>query len=122
VLANDGSAGLRKAKEINPDLVIADLQMPGLTGLELKRELVKAGMITPLILVTAEGSEDIASRATLAGVASYLPKPVDIDVMLAAVEQALTIERLRREASRSHGRAEGARCSSLRYCSRTGAS
>jgi len=100
VLANDGLTGLRKAKEINPDLVIADLQMPGLTGIELKKELVKAGMkTTPLILVTAEGSEDIASQATLAGVASYLPKPVDIDVMLAAVEQALTIERLRREAA-----------------------
>ncbi len=97
VLANDGLAGLRKAKEINPDLVIADLQMPGLTGIQLKRELTKAGMITPLILVTAEGSEDIASQATLAGVASYLPKPVDIDVMLAAVERALTIERLSRE-------------------------
>ena len=96
-LAADGVAGLRKAREFYPDLVIADLQMPGLTGLQLKRELTKAGLITPLILVTAEGSEDIASQATLAGVASYLPKPVDVDVLLAAVAQALAIERLRRE-------------------------
>ncbi|MEP7357775.1 MAG: diguanylate cyclase [Anaerolineales bacterium] len=96
-LAADGLAGLRKAHEFQPDLVIADLQMPGLTGLQLRRELVKAGLTMPLILVTAEGSEDIASQATLAGVASYLPKPVDIDVMLAAVAQALNIELLRRE-------------------------
>ena len=96
-LANDGTAGLRAAQEQRPDLIIADLQMPGMTGLELKRALAAGGDHTPLILVTAEGSENIASQATLAGVVGYLPKPVDIDVMLAAIEQALTVERLRRE-------------------------
>ncbi len=95
--ANDGKAGLRAALENKPDLIIADLQMPGLTGLELKRALTAAGNTTPLILVTAEGSENIASQATLAGVVGYLPKPVDVDVMLAAIEQALAVQRLRRD-------------------------
>jgi diguanylate cyclase (GGDEF)-like protein len=95
--AHDGSAGLAAALENQPDLIIADLQMPGLTGIELKRALSAAGNNTPLILVTAEGSETIASEASLAGVVSYLPKPVDVDVMLAAIEQALTVERLRRD-------------------------
>lgn len=95
--ASDGRAGFRIAQEQRPHLIIADLQMPGLTGLELKKALVTAGNNAPLILVTAEGSENIASQATLAGVAYYLPKPVDVEVMLAAIEQALAVERLRRE-------------------------
>ncbi len=97
LLAVDGKAGLRAALDHQPDLIIADLQMPGLTGLELKRALNDVGNTTPLILVTAEGSESIASQATLAGVVGYLPKPVDVDVMLAAIEQALTVQRLRRD-------------------------
>ncbi len=95
--AADGKAGLRAALENKPDLIIADLQMPGLTGLELKRALSAQGNNTPLILVTAEGSENIASEATLAGVVGYLPKPVDVDVMLNAIEQALTVEHLKRD-------------------------
>jgi diguanylate cyclase (GGDEF)-like protein len=95
--APEGRAGLRLAQEQQPDLIIADLQMPGLSGLELKQALAAAGSTTPVILVTAEGSENIASQATLAGVAYYLPKPVDTDVMLSAIGQALTVERLRRE-------------------------
>lgn len=97
ITATEGKAGLRMALEHRPDLIVADLQMPGLSGLELKRALTDIGNTTPLILVTAEGSESIASQATLAGVAYYLPKPVDIEVMLAAISQALSVERLRRE-------------------------
>ena len=95
--ANDGRSGFRLAQQYHPDLVIADMQMPGMTGLELKKALVTAGNNSPLILVTAEGSENLASQATLAGVAYYLPKPIDVAVMLSAVEQALQVERLRRE-------------------------
>ena len=97
ITANDGRAGFRVAQEQHPHLIIADLQMPGLNGLELKKALVTAGNNCPLILVTAEGSENIASQATLAGVACYLPKPVDVEVMLSAIAQALTVEALRRE-------------------------
>ncbi|MCC6190953.1 MAG: diguanylate cyclase [Anaerolineales bacterium] len=95
--APEGTAGLRLAQSHRPDLIIADLQMPGLSGLELKSALAAAGDNTPVILITAEGSENIASQAMLAGVSYYLPKPVDVDVMLAAIGQALTVERLRRE-------------------------
>jgi len=95
--AADGRAGFRLAQQFRPELIIADLQMPGMSGLELKKALVTAGNSSPLILVTAEGSEDIASKATLAGVAYYLPKPIDVEVLLSAVAQALTVERMRRE-------------------------
>ncbi len=95
--AFDGRAALRLAHDQHPDLIIADLQMPGLNGLEVKRALTASGDDTPVILLTGEGSETIASAATLAGVAAYLTKPVDVDVVLAAVAQALSVRRLRRE-------------------------
>lgn len=95
--ANDGLAGLQAAREQHPDLIIADLQMPGLTGIQLKRTLTLENIPTPLILMTGEGSESIASEASLAGVSAYFPKPVDADVLLIAVEQALKSERIRQE-------------------------
>ncbi len=97
LLAADGQEALKAIREQRPDLVIADLQMPGLTGIQLKRALTLENDPTPLILITAEGSESVASEATLVGIASYLPKPVDADVLLIAVEQALKSERMRRE-------------------------
>jgi two-component system, OmpR family, phosphate regulon sensor histidine kinase PhoR len=95
--ANDGLAGLQVAREQHPDLIISDLQMPGMTGIQLKRTLSLENILTPLILMTGEGSESIASEASLAGVSAYFSKPLDPDVLLLAVEQALKAERLRQE-------------------------
>jgi len=97
ITAGDGVDALKSIREQTPDLVVADLQMPGLTGIQLKRALAIENNTTPVIIITAEGSESIASEATLAGVAGYLPKPIDPDVLLMAVRQALDSERLRRE-------------------------
>jgi two-component system NtrC family sensor kinase len=97
VLAADGMQALKVTREQKPDLIIADLQMPGLNGIQLKRTLLQENNTTPVILITAEGSERVAAEATLAGVAGYLSKPVDADMLLVAVEQALSAERLRRE-------------------------
>src|SRR5574341_1608787 len=101
ITANDGFEGLKSAREQKPDLIIADLQMPGLSGIQLKRTLALENNTTPLILITGEGSEHLASEATLAGVAGYLSKPVDPDMLLVAVEQALKSERLRQERAQA---------------------
>ncbi len=93
----DGVAALKIAREQHPDLIIADLHMPGLTGLQLKRALATADKSTPFILMTAEGSEQIITESVIAGIVRYLPKPVDGEVMLAAVEQALEAQRARRQ-------------------------
>jgi len=96
-IAEDGTTGLRLAREQKPDLIIADLQMPGLTGLELKRALAAEGDSTPLILITADRNEQIAAEAVMSGAAAFLPKPLDPDVMLTAVEQALDSHRAKRD-------------------------
>ncbi|MBX3440231.1 MAG: response regulator [Planctomycetaceae bacterium] len=57
-----------------PDLVVTDLQMPEMDGLELVRSLKEDWPFIPVILLTARGSEDIAAQALRAGAASYVPK------------------------------------------------
>ncbi|HLB45913.1 MAG TPA: response regulator, partial [Anaerolineales bacterium] len=101
IIATDGAEALKLVNEHKPDLIIADLQMPGLNGIQLKRALALENNSTPLILITAEGSENIASEAIMAGVAGYLPKPVDRDVLLVIVKQALDSERMRQERAQA---------------------
>ncbi|MDA1163599.1 MAG: response regulator [Planctomycetota bacterium] len=57
-----------------PDLILTDLQMPGLNGLELVERVREEWLSLPVILMTAAGSEDIASQALKVGAASYVPK------------------------------------------------
>jgi signal transduction histidine kinase/DNA-binding response OmpR family regulator len=85
----DGMSALTLAKETQPDLVIADNQMPGLTGIELIRRLRQEMPQTPVILITADGSESLAVDALRAGAVDYLTKPFEAEHLLAAVGRAL---------------------------------
>jgi CheY-like chemotaxis protein len=74
VFAVDGQAGLEAVIRESPDLVLTDMQMPEMTGLQLV-EAVKARFpAIPIILMTAHGSEEIATQALQGGAASYVPK------------------------------------------------
>jgi FixJ family two-component response regulator len=57
--------------------LVADVQMPGMTGVELHKNLIDAGYAIPTILVTAYPDEGVRNRALKNGVVCYLPKPVD---------------------------------------------
>ena len=57
--------------------LVSDVQMPGMTGIELHRHLIHAGYMIPTILVTAYPDETTRNRALLDGVVCYLSKPVD---------------------------------------------
>ncbi|NRA34179.1 MAG: response regulator [Polyangiaceae bacterium] len=72
--ATDGRSALRQAEEEAPDIVVTDLQMPKMDGLELVRELRTLYPQTPVVLMTAYGSEDVAVQALRAGAADYVPK------------------------------------------------
>ena len=84
----DGMSALTLARELLPDLVITDLQMPGLSGLDLIRRLRSDRPSLPTILITGEGSEVLAVEAIRAGAADYLTKPFEAEQMLAAVGRA----------------------------------
>jgi two-component system, OmpR family, phosphate regulon sensor histidine kinase PhoR len=85
----DGMSALTLARELRPDLVITDWQMPGLSGLDLIRRLRADRVSLPVILVTGEGSEAVAVEALRAGATDYLTKPFEAEQMLAAVGRAM---------------------------------
>jgi CheY-like chemotaxis protein/anti-sigma regulatory factor (Ser/Thr protein kinase) len=72
--AGDGKEALRLIAAGLPDLMLADMQMPEMDGLELVAAVKRDYPFVPVILMTAQGSEDIAARALRVGAASYVPK------------------------------------------------
>jgi DNA-binding response OmpR family regulator len=89
ITARDGELGLQKAIEEKPNLIITDLKLPKMHGLDMLEELRKRGFLIPTIVMTFHGSEETAIRAFRLGAADYLIKPFDIDEMLTAIERAL---------------------------------
>ena len=92
-----GDAGLVRAKESAVDLVITDLKLPGLNGLELVRQLHAARPRLPILMITAHGTTDSAIEATQSGAYDYLLKPFDIPELLKLVEDAVAASRLMSE-------------------------
>ena len=72
--AIDGAEGLRLAREHKPDLIILDMEMPKLDGMGVLRALKESGLNFPVIMSTAHGSEQIASRSLSAGCARLRPQ------------------------------------------------
>ena len=88
ITAMDGKQGLDKALAEKPDLIITDLKMPRLSGLELMAALRKENSGTPVILTTFYGSEQAAIEAFRLGARDYIIKPYEIKDMLDSVERA----------------------------------
>lgn len=99
ITAMDGKQGLDRALDQRPDLIITDLKMPRMSGLELMAALRKEGVFIPVILTTFYGSEQAAIQAFRLGAKDYIIKPYEIQEMLESVERALIEQRLRREAT-----------------------
>lgn len=79
ITAMDGKSGLRKALEEKPDLIITDLNLPKMHGLEVLADLQDRGCAIPAIVMTFQGSEETAIKAFRMGAKDYLIKPFDID-------------------------------------------
>ena len=75
------------------DCVIADVHMPGTSGLDLVRELRKSGDTPPVILITALTDRQLAQKAISAGAQSLFRKPLDTDDLLDCLERSLSNER-----------------------------
>jgi CheY-like chemotaxis protein/anti-sigma regulatory factor (Ser/Thr protein kinase) len=74
IFAEDGEQGWRTAADMNPDLVVTDLQMPGQSGLDLVTVIRRESPQTPVVLMTGRGSEELAVEALRRGAAGYVPK------------------------------------------------
>jgi two-component system response regulator HydG len=97
-LAEDGLAALEVVGERIPDVVVTDLKMPRMDGLELLARLRETHPDLPVIVVTAFGDVSTAVRAMREGADHYLVKPVDFDELDMAISRALERRDLRLEA------------------------
>src|SRR5213596_1723471 len=96
-VAERGDNGLAQAKEQPFDVVITDLKMPGLSGLELVEQLHATKPKLPIILVTAFGTTETAIEATKLGAYDYLLKPFDMAELLDLVAKSVACNRLMSE-------------------------
>ncbi|MBV9463126.1 MAG: sigma-54-dependent Fis family transcriptional regulator [Verrucomicrobiae bacterium] len=92
-LVTRGDEGLRKAKDHTYDVVITDLKLPGIGGLELIRELLKHKPQSAIILITAHGTTEVAIEATKLGAFDYLLKPFEMPELLNLVGKAVASAR-----------------------------
>jgi two-component system OmpR family response regulator len=86
--ALNGAEGLRKVQALQPDLVLLDLMMPGLDGLEVCREIRK-GSTVPIIMLTARGEESDVVSGLEVGADDYLTKPFSLRELAARIKAAL---------------------------------
>lgn len=100
--ASDGSEGLQRALEERPDLILLDLKLPDMYGLEILEALRDHQVEIPVILMTFYGSESIAVRAFRLGVRDYLSKPFESEEVLESISRALTESRLAQELARAN--------------------
>ena len=89
--APTGEAGLQTARRVRPDLVLLDLMLPGMDGLEVCRALRGEGDLrdTPVIMLTAKGEEADVVRGLEIGADDYITKPFSTPVLLARIRSVL---------------------------------
>jgi excisionase family DNA binding protein len=88
-VAPDGHIGLERLAQYSYDLLIADLNLPGLDGLSMARQARRSTPALPVIIITGHSTERTAIDAANLGVAGYLTKPLRIPRVLATVAHAL---------------------------------
>ena len=94
---NNPSEALKMVMENDYDLVISDLKMPGMDGLELCDEVRKIDPDLPLIIITAYGSLETADEAMKKGVADFITKPFRKDSILFTMNRVLELAQVKRE-------------------------
>lgn len=84
----DGQSAVNMARELDPDVIVMDIKMPGIDGIEAARVLTQE-RIAPVVLLTAYSQKDLIERAKEAGVVGYLVKPFRETDLAPVIELAL---------------------------------
>src|ERR1700710_1439984 len=87
--ASDGDEGIEKATQLPFDLIILDLMLPRRDGLSICRDLRQAGLITPLLMLTAKGKTEDKILGLKTGADDYVAKPFDMQELVARVQALL---------------------------------
>ena len=108
-IAHDGRAALELIRRVPFDVVVSDIVMPGMNGIQVLRAVRERDLDTPVLLMTANPGLETAIEALELGALKYLIKPVKEQDLIASVESAIRLHRiaqLKREAA-AHLRAQG---------------
>jgi DNA-binding NtrC family response regulator len=108
LLAPDAESGLKLLQNESVDLVVTDLKLPGMNGLEFLQTVKRFNAALPVVVMTAFGTVETAVEAMKAGASDYVLKPFSLDEMRMVIRKELDVHRLReenrslREALRKH--------------------
>jgi two-component system, NtrC family, nitrogen regulation response regulator NtrX len=100
VLAANGAAGLKIAEKEDPDLILLDVKMPQMDGMEVLRQLKEQGVAAPVVMLSGHGTVKTAVEATKLGAFDFIEKPPESDRMLVTARNALSQRRLADENRR----------------------
>ncbi len=94
--ANDGNDGMKKINQHHPDIIVTDLMMPGMSGLELLRNVRQDFSIShiPVIMLTAKNTEEDKIMAVKAGANAFITKPFSSSYLIARINQLLDEQRI----------------------------
>ena len=95
--ATNGYEGLKVVEEGFPDLVLLDIWMPGIDGIETLKEIKKNYPTIPVIIITGHGTIETAVKATKLGAYDLIEKPLSIDKVIVTINNALNFRRLEEE-------------------------
>jgi two-component system nitrogen regulation response regulator NtrX len=95
--AADGETALQMVEEESPDVVLLDIALPGMDGLEVLHQLKEQQPLLPIIMVSAYGNVENAVRATRLGAYDFIEKPPHADKIILTVRNALEMTRLAEE-------------------------
>jgi len=97
ITANNGYEVLKIIDSDAPDLVLLDIWMPGIDGIETLKEIRKNISILPVIVITGHGNVETAVKATKLGAFDFIEKPLNIDKVIVSINNALNFRRLEEE-------------------------
>ena len=97
ITANNGYEALKIIDAETPDLVLLDIWMPGIDGIETLKEIKKTSASLPVVIITGHGNVETAVKATKLGAFDLIEKPLNIDKVIVAINNALNFRRLEEE-------------------------
>jgi two-component system nitrogen regulation response regulator NtrX len=95
--AADGKQGIKLINDEEFDLILCDIKMPKMDGLEVLEQAKKSGILTPFIMLTGHGNVETAVHAMKVGAYDFIPKPPDLNRLLISVRNAIASKHLTKE-------------------------
>ena len=96
-LCDSAAPAVQRIKNIDYDVIVSDIKMPGLDGLALLSVIARLRPDSPTLLITGHGEHDLAVKALRGGAYDFIQKPIDRDYFTASLTRALRMSELQRQ-------------------------